>query len=96
MTLNLPTHKGELSITHNQHKSNYVSVREHLGFSDHMPEDLGISTDEYAALCAGDELWEIQWYPDTPVGFYYVAAATLERALELANSGASAVVAREG
>jgi hypothetical protein len=31
-----------------------------------------------------DSLWTLQWYPDTSVGFYRVAASTLEKCLELA------------
>ena len=25
-----------------------------------------------------DSVWELQWYPDTPIGSYYVAASSLE------------------
>jgi hypothetical protein len=32
-------------------------------------------------------VWEVQWYPVTPVGFCRVYAATFARALEIANAG---------
>lgn len=49
----------------------------HAEAFDILPEDK-------AAILTTGEMWEIRWYPDTPVGYCTVAAATLERALELA------------
>jgi hypothetical protein len=82
--IKLPAHKAALSITHNDHKSNYETIASMLEWRRVSPDQCG-SQEEYDALCAGDEVWEVHWYPDTPNGFYAVFAATLERALELAN-----------
>ena len=86
MMIKLPPHKASLSITHNDHKSVYETVAQWLANRDVRPEECG-SSEEYQALQTGDELWEIQWYPETPIGFHRVYASTLERALELANDG---------
>lgn len=82
--LKLPKHDASLHITHNDHKSNYETVASYLAWRQATPRNCG-SQEEYDALKASDEIWEIQWYPDTPIGSYVVFAATLERALELAN-----------
>lgn len=47
-------------------------------------EAFDILPEDKAAILTTGEMWEIRWYPDTPVGYCTVAAATLERALELA------------
>lgn len=31
-----------------------------------------------------NEVWELQWYPDTPIGSYKVIGATLESVLKKA------------
>jgi len=86
----LPPHKAELSITHNAHKTNYETVADTLAWRKASAVYCG-AQEEMDELKAGDEMWEVHWYPDTPVGFYVVYAATLERALEraleLANDG---------
>ena len=80
--MRLPQHIA-MDIAHNQHKIYYETVEEYLGRHDWAPDEL--SDDDRAAMIAADSVWEIQWYPNTPVGFNIVYAATLERALELAN-----------
>jgi hypothetical protein len=78
--MKLPRHI-HLSIEHQPHAVNYQTVEEWLA------RDFGgdIAEADRAQMIATGEVWVIQWYPDTPVGFCVVAAATLERALELAN-----------
>jgi hypothetical protein len=80
--MKLPAHKCSLTITHNAHKDYYDSLPGYLegSLKDIDPSDLREIFDT-------GELWEIQWHPDTPVGFCKVYAPTLERALELANEG---------
>lgn len=81
--MKLPPHKCSLHITHNQHKDYYDSIVEYVRHLD----DEDLSPVERAACIATGEIWEIQWYPHTPVESYKVCASTLERALELANAG---------
>jgi len=73
----LPKHAAELSITHNGHKAVYETVAQHM----EDREDAWASADERQLAEASGDLWEVRWYPDTPVGFYCVAASTLEACL---------------
>lgn len=79
--MKLPRHV-HLSIEHQPHAVNYQSVEEWLARDG---ADLELEVGERARMIETGEVWVIQWYPDTPVGFCTVAAATLERALELAS-----------
>jgi hypothetical protein len=42
-----------------------------------------VSVEEWHKALAEDSVWILHWYPDTPVGFYRMAASSLE-ALEAA------------
>jgi hypothetical protein len=81
MIYQLPKHNGELCITHNEHKSNYQTVKEYVG--EHGP-DFWASHEEMHKAINCNEMWSILWYPDTPVAFCKVSAATFEVALEIA------------
>ena len=77
----LPTHAGELSITHNPNKNSYETVDEYLFSWTHI---FGhkffaewVNEDERALAIATNELWVMQWYPLTPNGFCAIAAASL-------------------
>lgn len=72
-----PRHDASFSITHNEHKSNYQTAE------DYARDRAGdwVSEEERAKAIAEDSIWEIQWYPNTPVGCYIVAASTLSAAL---------------
>jgi hypothetical protein len=37
-----------------------------------------ISPEEWSKAVAEDSAWVLQWYPDTPIGSYILAASTLE------------------
>ena len=82
--IKLPKHI-HLSIEHQPHAVCYESAQEWMdrndrdGFADVEPEDAEL-------MISTGEIWVVQWYPNTPIGFCAVAAATLERALELAAS----------
>lgn len=72
-----------LHIEHQPHATNYETVGDWLAWNNsHKLAD--ISEDDQREILETGEIWTVQWYPDTPVGFCCVAAATLERALELA------------
>jgi hypothetical protein len=72
-----PAHKCELSLTHNAHLNSYQHVCAWI-------DDIDIGDDEWAApgekdkAIATNELWCLQWYPDTPVGFHRMFASTLD------------------
>jgi hypothetical protein len=78
--MKLPKHVGAI-VRHNQHRLYYETVEQYLARDEGQEMDPA----DRATMIATGEVWEIVWYPDTPVGSCCVLAATLERALELAN-----------
>lgn len=80
--MNLPKHKCGLSLEHNQHRNVYedafvwIEDNEWCDWESEEAKQKAIDT---------DEIWTLQWYPETPVGFCAVAAPTLEDVLRLAN-----------
>ena len=80
--MKFPEHKAAMIIYHNDYKNNYDSIEEAVEceFNDWVSEE-----EKQKALETG-EIWQVQWYPDTPIGFCVVSASTLEAALESANA----------
>lgn len=75
-----PPHKVSMHIDHNLHLGYYETVQEALDQRTYDPDNFPDEA-EIAKSIATGEVWTIQWYPDTPVGFNRVSAATLSRAL---------------
>lgn len=80
--MKLPKHYT-ITIEHNPHKSCYNNVQEYIDMWDHFidcitPEDLKICIQR-------NELWSVQWYPNTPISFTLILSYSLERCLELCN-----------
>lgn len=86
--------KGEfsaLTISFNdEHACNYVSAQ---GWHDEWGMYGGgsetdciqwASEDERQKAIRDNSVWTIQWYPNTPVGFYCVGASTFEAAARYA------------
>lgn len=82
MTIKLPPAISHM-ILHNEHRCSHMTVEEYVKFCDYDEDDL--SPADLAECIRTEEIWEILWYPDTPVGFFRVVAPTLERALEMAS-----------
>ena len=83
--MNLPKHKASLSMTHNDHKDYYLTVADLLKENHPSIDAEYFVSDEDMQKCIDtDELWEIQWYPNTPIGFYKVCGSTLEIVLSKA------------
>ena len=82
-SIKFPEHKCGLFLTHNEHRDYYQKLEEYMAEHDDLLKDL--TPEDRAECLRTDELWQLQWYPNTPVGFNYVAGPTLERVLELAN-----------
>ncbi len=70
-----------LSLRHNDHKSSYMTVAE---YCETVQNDLEnwVSEEQRLKAIETNELWELQWYPDTPVGFCIKLAADLDVLLE--------------
>lgn len=79
--MTFPKHKCGLSLEHNEHRNYYDNIADfitrerRLRFKDEESKRRAIET---------DEIWVLQWYPETPVGFRCVAAPTLEELLQWA------------
>jgi len=79
----LPPHKSGVTLTHNNHKCYYqtaeraIAEDEHYDWESDKAKQIAIDT---------DEIWTLQWYPETPIGFQSIAAPTLHDLLRIANS----------
>ena len=91
MKITLPEYKVSLTISHNDHKTTYEPLLRYLENvaslqdTDVFDADCWISRADFDAAIENDSLWEIHWYPDTPVGSCTVYGSTLENALMKAN-----------
>jgi hypothetical protein len=75
--MKLPKHEAELVLTHNEHKSLYEKIEVFV----EREQCQWISDDEKRKAIAKDTVWELHWYPDTPVGFYSCCASSLKALL---------------
>ena len=71
-----------MNICKNNHKNYYESIEQYFESFDKFKDD--ISEEDLKICIDKDELWEFQWYPDTPMGFHKVISYSLERCLKLA------------
>ena len=76
-----PRHQCGLYLTHNEHRDYHKTVYQWLQSA--CPDDsvTWAEGERAKAICA-DEMWVLQWYPHTPIGFHRAAASTLEKCLE--------------
>jgi len=81
--IQFPKHKCSLTLQHNAHKDYYQPLADYIEENDWYN---WISDEAKQQALATDEIWTIQWYPDTPIGSYSVAAATLQELLDFVNS----------
>lgn len=80
----LPPHKCGLYLEHNPHRDVYESVIDQYDADSFpTPEDLQQAVDT-------GEVWQLQWYPETPIGFHVIAAPTLERLIKVVRSSGAA------
>ena len=68
----LPEHKCGLRLTHNAHKDVYETIQDYYDAEDF------VSPEEYIKAIDKNSVWTLQWYPETPVGFYMICASSLE------------------
>ncbi len=78
-----PPHKCGLYLAHNEHKDIYQCLETFIPDNDLM--DFFRGPGAVAKSIESGELWDLQWYPDTPNGFLRVCAPTLEELLEYTN-----------
>lgn len=78
-------HSSLLIAFNDDHAPNYATAQEwhdKYGYYDTSREDRisWVSEEERQKALRGNSVWTIQWYPDTPNGFYCVGASTFEAA----------------
>lgn len=81
--IELPKYKISLSITHNEHKIYYETIEDYINQNPDCP--INFESEEIKQECIKtDSLWEMRWYPETPISFYMIGAPTLEGLLDYA------------
>jgi hypothetical protein len=65
-------------LSRNPHKPFYDTIDDYIDseYVDILPQDV-------LEIIEKQEIWELMWYPDTPVGHCTIAAATFERIQQL-------------
>jgi len=79
-----PRHKAGLFLTHNEHKGYYEALAHWA--DDNLEEDDWVCEEEKILALAVDEVWVLQWYPNTPIGFCKLAGYNLSAVLEAARN----------
>jgi len=81
--MRFPKHDISLSLTHNEYKGYYETI-EHAVGSTYCKDDW-ISHEQFQKSIDTGEVWELIWYPDTPIGSYRCIAADLDVLMEYVN-----------
>ena len=73
---------SSLSISWNDGNGpNYQSVKDYVECSEYSKENW-VSPEEKQKAIDTNSMWTAHWYPDTPIGFYYVHASTFAALLK--------------
>jgi hypothetical protein len=76
----------DLILEHNPHVSDGVTVAEHIrNLSDYYHDDVWATETSREQEIDTNDLWCLQWYPITPIGFYVVAGATWKEVVAAVN-----------
>ena len=75
-----PQHACSLTLCHNPQRDYHQTVALYLD-DDYTGDLTFVSAEARALAITTDELWTLQWYPVTAIGFYAIAAPTLEALL---------------
>lgn len=73
--------KGSVAIEANPHRDCYDTIEQYLRLRDETP-----SPEELARLLAAPDLYELQFYPETPVGFVYMLGTSSEELVSRAHA----------
>lgn len=83
--MKLPRHEAGLYLHHNEHKDGYETVKDYIECMPPAYEpDYFTSPEDMQKCIESNDCWCLQWYPNTPVGFYKVCGSSLEIVLERA------------
>lgn len=72
----MPPHKASCTISHNDHLANYATVEEEEFHHPEWFKNAWVSEESRAYAIEHNELWTLQWYPETPIGFYKLHAGS--------------------
>lgn len=75
---------SSLSISFNEHSSNYIDAAEAASHTMFYVDDYWASDEEKRRAIEANSIWAVQWYPVTPVGFCRVLASSLDAAIKAA------------
>jgi hypothetical protein len=75
---------SSFTIDFNPHKSSYISTEDAIRKDEWIMNMAEMFADEESRQRAidTDSVWIAQWYPDTPIGFYHIAAPTLAELMQ--------------
>lgn len=79
--------KAEVMITYNGHKSCYESVEDYVAGWGNRDKREYIPDDVFEEMVRRDTVIELQYYPNTPVGFNLILHYDLEKAVDMALEG---------
>lgn len=74
-----PEHKCGLYLSHNPNRDYYETVEQWAEENDAIE---WVSEGQKRKAIETNEFWELQWHPDTPIGFFLTAACDLDVLLE--------------
>ncbi len=74
----LPVHRASLTIAHNDHKTVYAPIAR---YAEEIDDEQWATPTSRQRCIQSDTIWELQWYPATPIGFYKIAGASLAEIL---------------
>ena len=73
---------SSLTISYNQHAVDYTDAITAIRDGYTYTNCEWVSEEEKSLALLNNSVWEIQWYPDTPVGSHSVAGTTLNGCLK--------------
>lgn len=78
-----PAHECSLTLQHNEHLNYYSTVADELEDpTSRLSRGVDwVSDEQREKAIATNNLWTLQWYPKTPIGFCSLAACDLEELL---------------
>lgn len=85
-----PDHACSLELQHNEFKSDYSTAEKWILHCDEIGEDGAVpdweSSEHKKRAIDINEVWTLRWYPNTPIGFNYIAAPTFDELIKFANT----------
>jgi hypothetical protein len=65
-----------MTVSHNEHKLYYQTAKQFIEEGD--MKSRFVNAEEIDKAIETDEIWSVQWYPDTPIGSCIFYASSLD------------------